>query len=255
RRVFAFLLLWMAIVILPLLLFAGLLFPRYTFTAAAPLWIASGFYLAHLFERWQRLPASRPVRRLLAAAALACLFAWPVRDLALQIIHWRDQTLVAEDRWQYVTGWPAGFATEKALAWMRARAAEGPLVLITPDVAGNPGDTVPVLLRGKPDPHIAHYSASDAVLGPILVASGGLADRFLLSGDLWEMKPPAPVRLPPGAPVYFLAPDPFLTRKGWRPAGVFFAEANPGISRAARFENPPGPSGAPTDSIVVFRVR
>jgi len=69
------------------------------------------------------------------------------------------------------------------------------------------------------------------------------------------MKPPAPVPLPEGAAVYFLAPDPFLTRTGWRAAGVFFAAANPGISVAARFENPPGPSGAPTDSIVIFRIR
>ncbi len=255
RRVLAFLLLWMAIVILPLLFFAGLLFPRYTFTAAAPLWIASGIFLADLGRRWQRLPPSLAARRLLSAAALACLFAWPVRDLALQIFRWQAQILVAEDRWQYVTGWPAGFATEQALAWMRARAAAGPLVLITPDVAGNPGDTVPVLLRADPDPHIARYSASHAVSGPILVSPPGAAGVFLLSNDLWEMKPPAPVPLPQGAPVYFLAPDPFLTRHGWRAAGVFFATANPGLSEAARFENPPGPSGSPTDSIVVFRVR
>lgn len=251
-RLSAFLLVWIGIVLAPLLIFASLIFPRYTFTAAAPLWIASGFFLAHLWNRLRTAPLPSPGRVLLRASALALLFAWPVRDLALQCFRWRAQTLVAEDRWQYVTGWPAGFATEQAMAWLRRRAAVEPLVLVTPDVSGNPGDTARVLL-GR-DRRIALFSSPDAVAGRILPPAPGLPGAFLLSGDLRKMVPPAPVRLPRGEPVYFLAPDPFLTRSGWRAAAEFFPEFAPAISQAARFENPPGPSGAPTDSIILFRL-
>ena len=253
RRLSAFLLLWIGIVLAPLLIFASLIFPRYTFTATAPLWIASGFFLTRLWNRLRNAPLASSARVLLGASALALLFAWPVRDLALQCFQWRVQILVAEDRWQYVTGWPAGLATEQAMAWLLRRAAEEPLVVVTPDVSGNPGDTARVLL-GR-ERRIALFSSSDAVTGRILTPAPGLPGAFLLSGDLRKMVPPAPVRLPRGEPVYFLAPDPFLTRSGWRRAAEFFRAFEPGISVAVRFENPPGPSGALTDSIVLLRLR
>ncbi len=68
------------------------------------------------------------------------------------------------------------------------------------------------------------------------------------------MTPPAAVRLPGGIAVYFLAPDPFLTRAGWRAARPYFEAANPGSYEAARFENPVDGSGA-REAIVVFRLR
>ncbi len=252
RRVLMFLLLWIGIVVAPLLLFGSLLYPRYTFTAAAPLWVACGFLLADLLRRLREAPIESLARALLGATAVAVLFAWPVRDLALQCFRWRDQTLVPEDRWQYVTGWPAGSATEHAIGWLRSRAAEEPLVLVTPDVSGNPGDTTPVLLGRAPG--VTLFSSSDAVTGRILTPAPDRPGAFLLSGDLRRMIPPAAVELPAREPVYFLAPDPFLTREGWRPASGFFGAANPGIDAVARFENPAGTSGD-REAIVIFRLR
>ncbi|MEO8191549.1 MAG: glycosyltransferase family 39 protein [Acidobacteriota bacterium] len=252
RRELVFLLLWTGIVVAPLLLFASLLYPRYTFTAAAPLWVACGFLLADLVGRLGKRPIESRAHTLLGASAFLVLFAWPVRDLALQCFRWRDQTLVPEDRWQYVTGWPAGSATEQAIGWLRSRAEEEPLVLVTPDVSGNPGDTTRILL-GR-ERAITLFSSSDAVTGRVLTPASDRPGKFLLSGDLRKMIPPVAVELPAREPVYFLAPDPFLTREGWCPASEFFGAANPGISAVARFENPAGTSGH-REAIVIFRLR
>ncbi len=180
------------------------------------------------------------------------ILAWPARDLWRQLADWRSTTLSPLDRWQYVTGWPAGFATEGALAWIRDRAAASPLVLVTPDVSGNPGDAAQVLLRKNP--RIARFSASRAVGGPVLVPAPAVPESVFLSEDLRRMTSPAAVRLPGGAAVYFLTPDPFLTRAGWRTARPYFEAANPGSYEAARFENPADGSGA-REAIVVFRLR
>ena len=252
RPIFTFLVLWVAIVLAPLLLFGSLLYPRYTFTAAAPLWIACGFLLADLRRRLGKAPVGPLARGLLGASALAVSFAWPVRDLALQCFRWQDQTLVPEDRWQYVTGWPAGSATEQAIRWLRVRAAAEPLVLITPDVSGNPGDTTWVLLSRERT--ITLFSSSDAVTGRILTPAPDRPGAFLLSGDLRKMIPPVPVQLPIHKPIYFLAPDPFVTRTGWRRADEFFGKLTPGISVAARFENP-APREGRNEGMTVFRLR
>ncbi|MCA1580486.1 MAG: glycosyltransferase family 39 protein [Acidobacteria bacterium] len=250
-RVFAFLTGWMAIVTGPLVLFASVLFSRYAFTVSAPLWVAGGCLAAWVLARARR-PETAPLLRRAVFVLAAALLVWPARDLYRQAKDWRSSPLSPPDRWQYVTGWPAGFATEQALAWLRGRASATPLVLVTPDVSGNPGDTAQVLLRGES--RIARYAAPNAVTGEVLVAAPDLPGAFLLSGDLRKMEPPAAVRLPAGRPVYFLAPDPFLTRNGWRPAREFFGAANPGIDAVARFENPAGTSGD-HEAIVIFRLK
>src|SRR5207237_7613864 len=53
--------------------------------------------------------------------------------------------LIAFDRWQYVTGWPSGYALMRVVAYLRRQEAHGPIT-VTSSMYNPPGDALIVLL-------------------------------------------------------------------------------------------------------------
>ena len=251
RRALAFLLAWLALAALPLATFGSILFSRYALTAALPLWIACGIGLGASGSILRAFGSPRG-RNALGAAAGAVLFAWPAAELARQAADWESQTLTTADRWQYASGWPAGPATERAIDFLRARARQAPLFLVTPEISGNPTDAAWVLLRG--DPRVRLMSVRDVFSGPVLREAPGRPGRYRLFGDLRDAGPEGAERLD-GRPVFFLATDPLLTPEGWRPAQPYLAQRNPGIKAAVRFVNLEGEAAVAPAAVTVFRLR
>jgi hypothetical protein len=122
--------------------------------------------------------------------------------------------------------------------------------VVAPEISGNPGDSLWVLLRR--DPSVALWTAGDYLDGPILHPDG--RGGFLLRGDFRAGEPERRVSLPAGRPVFFVATDPLATRSGWVPAGEFLAARNPGLREVARFVNPADATRPPA-AIAVFRIR
>jgi hypothetical protein len=98
-------------------------------------------------------------RRFLACGVIA---AFPLFLTIRGATDWRQERLVASDRYQYNEGWPAGFATEQAIAWLERRAAAGPIVIATSDEWGLPADAVRLHFDRDPRVTMSATRASNA---------------------------------------------------------------------------------------------
>ena len=244
-RMLAYLLVWEAVALLPTMLFAGDYFPRYALPAAAPLLMAIAMALEEIRRRSSVLTA---VLALLLVAAGAVRAASFVRD-------WRTAPWTELDRWQLVSGWPAGASTEEAIAFLKkeARASRRGLILLTPEISGNPIDAVWVLLGGEPGIDLAY--ATDPLRAPLLASAPEHPGAWQAREDLVRGGAARFFPIESRKPVLFVTSDPILTSAGWLPAGDFFARFNPGLARIARFQNPPRrPDTPPTDGVAVFSV-
>lgn len=125
---------WTLALLLPALL-GGVRYSRYALPAAAPLLIAAAWCLTHF--RWKAL-------------AVAIVLLWPLYDVINATVDWRSQTLTNADRYQYIDGWPAGGATEQAVAWLTARAHESPIDVVTTNEWGLPADGVWLMFDRDP---------------------------------------------------------------------------------------------------------
>lgn len=239
RRVGGFLLSWILLFWLPGAFVAANFFPRYVLPILVPLLIASAFVLSGISLR----------SRSAAAGLLLILLLWPARDLAVQITDWRRQNLVAIDRWQFVSGWPAGYATEQALRHLEMEARKGPIAVITPPRSGNPTDTL--WLYG-PSNALSLYSA--ASFEEELLPPGPEPGTFRLRGDPRRVGPPRALRLPGGVRVFHLTTEEVITLRGFRRAAELLAPHNPTLQEVARFENPRDADGR-SDAVVIYRVR
>jgi Dolichyl-phosphate-mannose-protein mannosyltransferase len=233
RRLFSFLAAWLFLVFVPVALFAGDYFPRYALPAVPPLLAAVGFVIAFA---WRRLPGWRRI------ALVTALLAWPAIAVARGIRDWREWPYLPVDRSQFVTGWPAGEAPERAAAFLSSVARSGPIDVVVPVVSGNPSDAVWLLLDRAPNVRLLY--AEDFLTQP--------ATR--VRGDVWIDRPSATVRT--GVPVYFVAPDPAFTgRGGWVPVERVLPPLNPGARTISRFDNPPKKSGEVESGVVLYRLR
>lgn len=114
---------------------SGIWYPRYLLFTTMPLLPLSawGFVGAIDLVRERGRLSARPAAGL-ALAALVLVLASAARfDLAL----WTDPSRApfpALDRFQYVTGWPSGYATRDSVAFLRAQRESHPhgLLLVTP---------------------------------------------------------------------------------------------------------------------------
>ncbi|HVE66229.1 MAG TPA: glycosyltransferase family 39 protein [Thermoanaerobaculia bacterium] len=243
RRLFWFLAAWVAIVLLPPLLFAVDYFPRYALPAALPLLVAGGVAVASAGIRWGRW---------LAAALLALLVGWGGKDVWRGVTDWRRWALLPLDRRQFVSGWSAGFASESTADFLVGLSRGSPIWVILPKVSGNPSDAIWRRLDGEPD--IRLFYAEDLLTRRAVTA--GEPGRARLQGDIWAGRPVETVMLDPAASILFVSPDPvFLGRAGWAPAGDFVLARNPGARLLARFENPRDSAGAEESAVSVFRLR
>jgi 4-amino-4-deoxy-L-arabinose transferase-like glycosyltransferase len=241
---------WFALVAGPILLFASLFFPRYFLGGVLPLLILAGWTAGEIAAALRNKGVSTPW---VAAALVFLLCLWPAREIARSWTDWKSQTLVPVDRWQYVTGWPAGAATEAAARFTAERARSRPILLLTPEISGNPTDGLWVLLRHREG--IALRGTPESIDRPILVESRQAPGRFLLRGDIREMKQPRYEPVPPGAEVDFVCPDPVTTRQGSFATESYLRERNPSLRLLARFENPRDAGGPLASAVLVFQLR
>ena len=143
----------------PALVPGAFLAPRYFLYIAVPILLLSTRGLlavaAGLPPHSRRVPAKR-VRSWdprLSRAPLwllvlcgAALTATPAAAADFTMIGTPSQTpLVAFDRWQYVTGWPSGYALMHVVTYLHRQEAHGPITVIS-SMYNPPGDALIVLL-------------------------------------------------------------------------------------------------------------
>jgi hypothetical protein len=141
-----FLALWTVAMLVPVI-FGSVTYSRYALNAALPLVLAATSLIALM------------PRRFLACGVIA---AFPLFLTIRGATDWRQERLVASDRYQYNEGWPAGFATEQAIAWLERRAAAGPIVIATSDEWGLPADAVRLHFDRDPRVTMSATRASNA---------------------------------------------------------------------------------------------
>lgn len=231
-RLLAFLAAWEVLLLVPAALFATDYFPRYALPAALPLLAAAAFGVASLGAR------SRGGAHVL----LASLTLWGAVAVFGGERDWMSWRLLPVDHRQFVSGWSAGAASERAVAFLEARSREGPTSVVLPHVSGNPSDSVWLLLEDAKNVRL--FYAVDFLRLPAL----------RVKGDVWTNAPAA--KDDPAAPVFLVSPDPvFLGLQGWASATSVILPNNPGAFRVARFENPTDEHGRIASAVNVYRVR
>jgi hypothetical protein len=230
-RLLAFLAAWEVLLLVPAALFATDYFPRYALPASLPLLAVAAFGVASLGAR---IRGAGPV-------FLAALALWGAVDVFRGERDWKRWRLLPIDRRQFVSGWSAGAASERAAAFLEARSREGRISVVVPQVSGNPSDAVWLLLEDAKSVRL--FYAEDFLRLPAL----------RVKGDVWKNAPATEVD--PDRPVYFVSPDPvFLGREGWTPAARVVPPRNPGARLVARFENPADERGRVESAVEVFRL-
>lgn len=97
----------------------------------------------HDKARNKRLPVCAAWALALLGAAL-CVTPAAAADLTM-IDAPASTPLLSFDRWQYVTGWPSGYALKRVVAYLRRQEAHGPIDVIS-SIYNPPGDALIVLL-------------------------------------------------------------------------------------------------------------
>jgi hypothetical protein len=240
-RVALFLLGWIAAIVLPLAFFGQFLFSRYGVMTAIPLLASIGLFLDRIELRGRT-----------AAILTIALLLWPVRDLVRQARDWRTQPLVPLDRSQYVTGWPAGAAIEKAIGLLDRQAKKEPLWLLIPRNEGNPMDVLWLHFARSPD--VRAFSVGD-IFTESLLRPGISPGTVLMDSDPRRREPARSVARPAGIPIFHVSPEPIYTPEGPVQSGQLLSQRNR-LDEVGRFWNPStDETGPPTDGIVVYRVR
>lgn len=232
----------------PLVLVGSTLFSRYGLPAATVLLLAAACALAEFLT----MLATARRRWLIAVAGpglILLTFGWGLSEIARQSTRWQHQTLLAQDRYWYTTGWTAGSAAMQALEGLQRTADRGEeMVVLTGAEWGLPADWVWAGLQGRQNVHL--FWVDWAGSGPLLRRQAD--GRYLLRPDKWTYAAARPVALPPGALVYYVCGDPVYTAAGPVPAAEFFRRHNPPPEAAFSLPNPPGPGGKPSDHVAVF---
>ena len=166
---------WTAAMLLPVI-FGSVTYSRYALNAAVPLLLAAAWLITK--ARWP-----------LVACALAV--AVPLFLTIRGAADWRQEHLLARDRYQYDSGWPAGFATEQASAWLARRSDEQPIAIVTSDEWGVPADGIWVWFDRNPRVRMSFASRSE------LLASDLRNARV----EKWGSEQPAR-EWPPNVPLY-----------------------------------------------------
>jgi hypothetical protein len=155
----------------PALVPGAFLAPRYFLYIAVPLVILAARGLvalgATVYAWAPRLrTAWLPVAGALALAAIPALQA----DAAL-VTRPGSAPLIPFDRWQYVTGWPSGYAIDRVVAYLRRQEAHGPITVVS-SIYNPPGDALTILLGHAPGVTLANVDFSTLRAHPLRPAAG-----------------------------------------------------------------------------------
>lgn len=136
-----FLAVWTVAMLLPVI-FGSVSYSRYALNAAVPLVLAAASFIVAMPRR---------------AVACALVAAFPLFLTLRGAADWRQERLVASDRYQYNEGWPAGYATQQAIAWLETRAT----TVMTSDEWGLPADAVALHFDRNPRVHVLSTSRAE----------------------------------------------------------------------------------------------
>jgi 4-amino-4-deoxy-L-arabinose transferase-like glycosyltransferase len=255
-RVFVLLLLWAVVMLGPIVLMVENIFSRYVLAGVPALLFAGALLVADTLALMGvgrvslvgmrdefglgEKPTIRPVawyRRALGVLGTGVLgmvvLAVPAWELWKQDFRWAEQTLTwwgekmpRADRYQYLTGWTAGYGTRDAVAYLRGLARSDPhkpMVVITTNGWGTPADAVWVYLAQEPNVQL-YFTDERRILRP-----GKEKGTYLLKADKWLYPPEQAVKLPEGAAVYFVCNEPIHTATKDVLALPWYREVNPGL--------------------------
>ena len=256
---------WEFLMVGPLVLVADVAYSRYALGGVVPLLVALGLALTDIMGRI--LSAERRTDRGgnsarawwrwgLAGGLLVLMLAWPAWEIHLQNRHWRTQTLVAADRYQYITGWTGGQATMAAVRSLMVTAPGRPIVVITSNAWGNPADAVQLYLRLRPNTQVYYvdWLGREPILRPLGAGVGG-EDTYRLRADKWLYLPERAVVLPEDMPVYYITADPVYTPDPV-PALELLGKKDHLVAGPWYFKNPRDIlDKEPQDQVVVVRLR
>jgi 4-amino-4-deoxy-L-arabinose transferase-like glycosyltransferase len=257
RREFAvlwFLLAWLVLMLGPPIVMGNVIFSRYVLAGVPPMLIAAAWLLTDTLT-WivsRRMPAG--VLWTAAAVVLCGLLIMPLREIGRQSKHWKEQTLTAQDHYQYITGWPSGFATRAAVRALNGAASKGRLVVITDAGWGNPADAAWAYLSENPNITM-YYRIAELDGNEILPAAPGAGDpnTVRLRRHKFLFTKPVEVTLPGDASVFLLTNDPIHTSAGDVRAEEHFRRFNPNLGAGISFNGVEGENAE--ERVILLPVR
>ena len=200
--VLIFLLVWIAVMLGPVVALGNVIYSRYTLAGAIPLLVSGAYLLVELVEVAFTLRWPLGIAWTVVAAFFGGVLIMPIQELGRQQNNWTQQTLTARDRYQYVTGWPAGKAAMRAVNFLKEEVSKGPVVVITDDGWGTPSDAMWAYLRSERN--IKLYYVTGAEEHGILRQADATGTRFLLKGDKWSYTPEVAVAIGPEERIWFV---------------------------------------------------
>jgi 4-amino-4-deoxy-L-arabinose transferase-like glycosyltransferase len=247
-RVLLLLLAWAALAMGPVVLLANVIFSRYVLAGVPPFLVAAAFFvgdlLGILFTKYERKPA---IPWLTTAFLFFALLFPSLIELGRQAAHWPAQTLTARDNYQYISGWPAGRASQRAVSWLLETASAGKLIVITDNGWGTPADALWVYLSGRENIQL-YYTDRGRILDPTEGPPGGEA---WLRPNKWLFPPYEKVAFPPDVPILYVASE------SGGPAIDRLREKNPGIKPLITFKgvaNPRTGESDPDGAVTIFQL-
>ena len=243
--VLGLLLAWLVVMLAPVLLLSAVIYSRYTLAGAIPLLLAGAYLVTDLLGLIFTSGMPKAVNWSLAGLTMVVLGVIPMRDMGRQSHDWENQTLTERDRYQYITGWPAGQASQRAIQFLSIVASESPITVITDHHWGTPSDALWVYLSRKPNVRLYYISW----LGTEPILQRAADGTVKLRADKWLYTKPESVRLSPEVPVLFLTHDPL----GDSPAVQNLRKTNPNLPQEIPFYGVGDETNA--DRVLMFYLR
>lgn len=120
KKLFKLLLISLLTTFIFMALIAKILFPRYILLSFVSALLISGYGLSQIFNQLPRL-----------LKPLVVVFLIPALMISLRIItDLKSAPLPEIERWQYITGWPSGYALNDLIAYLKT---DPPQILVTED--------------------------------------------------------------------------------------------------------------------------
>ncbi len=239
---------WLAVTLGPPLVLGNVIYSRYLLAGVPPLLLAAAYLLCELIGfLFLRFDQKIAVAWWGTIVLFALMILLPMWEIGRQARQWWNQTLTAQDNYQYVSGWPAGSATREAIIHLADLATVGPVIVITNNGWGTPADAVWVYMSRMRNVTL-YYSDHAEVLTP-----GSQPGTYSLRRDKWLFPPYQDVRFPPQVPVLYVTGN--LIENG--PAEEFLRQHNANLGAPLTFKgvsNPKTGLDDPEGEVLVFQL-